>query len=61
MRGCGIEVFFLYVGGLGPFLKTFHWVVWVCGGFGRCRRLVLNALTWSACGWFISVVRRLFR
>lgn len=18
------------------FVKTFHWVIWVCGGFGRC-------------------------
>ena len=20
----------------GLFLKTFHWAIWVCGGFGRC-------------------------
>ena len=59
VRGCVIEVFVLVVYGL--FLKTFHRVIWVCGDFGRCRRFVLNALTGSACGWFILVVRRLFR
>ena len=23
--------------GLGPLLKTFYWVIWVCGGFGCVR------------------------